>query len=32
MYLYANGDSFVYGMECLGDNSRLEENKKLSFP
>lgn len=32
MYLYANGDSFVYGMECLGDNDRTPENKKLSFP
>lgn len=32
MYLYANGDSFVYGMECLSDDDRSPENKKLSFP
>ena len=30
--LYSNGDSFVLGMECLGDNSRSESNKRLAFP
>ena len=26
------GDSFVAGMECLGDGDRSPENKELSFP
>ena len=30
--LYASGDSFVAGMECLGDGSRGPENKELAFP
>jgi len=30
--LYANGDSFVAGMECLGDGDRSPENKELAFP
>lgn len=30
--LYANGDSFVFGMECLGNNDRSEQNKELAFP
>lgn len=29
--LYANGDSFVFGMECLGDGNRSELNKDLAF-
>jgi len=29
--LYANGDSFVAGMECLGDGDRTEENKEFAF-
>lgn len=29
--LYANGDSFVFGMEILGDDSRDPENKNKSF-
>jgi len=29
--LYANGDSFVFGMEILGDDSRDSENKNRSF-
>ena len=29
--LYANGDSFVFGMECLGDFNKEESNKELSF-
>lgn len=29
--LYACGDSFMYGMECLGDKNKSEENKQLSF-
>ena len=30
--LYCNGDSFVFGMECLGDHSRDEINKEFAFP
>lgn len=30
--LYANGDSFVFGMECIEDSSQLEHNKELAFP
>jgi len=30
--LYCNGDSFIFGMECLADHSRIESNKELSFP
>jgi len=30
--LYSNGDSFVAGMECLGDRDRTEENKQFAFP
>lgn len=30
--LYANGDSMLFGMECLDHGSKLEENKQLSFP
>jgi hypothetical protein len=30
--LYANGDSFTFGMECLGDRDRREENKDLAYP
>ena len=30
--LYANGDSFVFGMECIKDFDRAEENKELAFP
>jgi hypothetical protein len=29
---YANGDSFIFGMGCLGDNDRTQENKELAFP
>lgn len=29
---YANGDSFVFGMGCLGDDARTQENKELAFP
>jgi hypothetical protein len=29
--LYANGDSFVFGMEAIGDNSRDLLNKEFSF-
>lgn len=29
--LYANGDSFVAGMECIGDDDRSEENKEYAF-
>lgn len=29
--LYANGDSFVFGMEILGDDNRNFENKNKSF-
>ena len=31
-FLYANGDSFVFGMECLEDASTLELNKEYAFP
>jgi hypothetical protein len=30
--LYCNGDSFIFGMECLGDHSRDENNKEFAFP
>lgn len=30
--LYANGDSFVAGMECLGHGNRSPENKEYAFP
>lgn len=30
--LYANGDSMVFGMECLDHGSKLEQNKQLAFP
>ena len=30
--LYSNGDSFVFGMECMGDFSIDENNKELAFP
>ena len=30
--LYASGDSFMFGMECLGDKSKTQENKQLAFP
>lgn len=30
--LYANGDSMIFGMECLDHGSKLEENKQLAFP
>lgn len=30
--LYANGDSFVFGMECIENYSQLEHNKELAFP
>lgn len=30
--LYSNGDSFVLGMECLGDSNRSEANKQFAFP
>jgi len=30
--LYANGDSMLFGMECLADGSKQEENKQLAFP
>jgi hypothetical protein len=29
--LYTNGDSFVFGMEAIGDKNRNIENKKYSF-
>ena len=29
--LYANGDSFVFGMECIGDFNKEERNKELAF-
>lgn len=29
---YTNGDSFVYGMECLGHTNRSQQNKLQSFP
>lgn len=30
--LYANGDSFTYGMEILGDNDRSQQNKNFAYP
>ena len=30
--LYANGDSFIAGMECLGHGDRTSENKEFAFP
>ena len=30
--LYANGDSFVFGMECMADASMDPLNKELAFP
>lgn len=30
--LYANGDSFVFGMECIDHFSQIEHNKELAFP
>jgi len=30
--LYANGDSMLFGMECLKDGCKDEENKQLAFP
>jgi hypothetical protein len=30
--LYSNGDSFVFGMECIEDYSKTEKNKELAFP
>jgi hypothetical protein len=30
--VYANGDSFIAGMECLGHGDRAPENKELAFP
>ena len=30
--LYANGDSFVFGMECIVDGNQHESNKELAFP
>lgn len=30
--LYSNGDSFVFGMECIEDYSREERNKEYAFP
>lgn len=30
--LYANGDSMMFGMECLDHGSKLEANKQLAFP
>lgn len=30
--LYANGDSFVFGMECIEDRATDPENKLLAFP
>ena len=30
--LYTIGDSFVYGMECLGDRDRSLANKNFAFP
>lgn len=29
--LYSNGDSFVFGMECLGDFNTEEHNKEYAF-
>ena len=30
--LYANGDSFVFGMECIASTDKSEENKMYAFP
>lgn len=30
--LYANGDSFVFGMECLGPANKNDQNKEFAFP
>lgn len=30
--LYANGDSFTFGMEILGGNDRRQQNKDLAYP
>jgi len=30
--LYANGDSFTFGMECLGDFDRTLANRDFAFP
>lgn len=30
--VYANGDSFTYGMEILGDDDRTPANKELAYP
>ena len=30
--LYANGDSMLFGMECIDHGSKAEENKQLAFP
>lgn len=30
--LYANGDSFVFGLECLGDKDWTPGNRDLAFP
>jgi hypothetical protein len=30
--LYANGDSFTFGMEILGDHSQVIENNDLAYP
>lgn len=30
--LYANGDSFTFGMEILGNNNREQENKNHAYP
>lgn len=32
MKFYTNGDSFIAGMECLGDSNRSNKNKEFSFP
>ena len=29
---YANGDSFVFGMECIASTDKSEENKMYAFP
>ena len=31
-YLYANGDSFIFGMECIDEDPKGEENKEFAFP
>lgn len=30
--LYTNGDSFIFGLECLGDGDWTLENRDLAFP